>query len=252
LEWVRRRGFHHADVAIGGANAHASPIEVAGNPGSFAHQVCEAARGLGLHLNECFVLNFGWPINSPDAARRDETARLFPGLCRFAAAAGFASILLIPGPVHPQLGPEKSLELSVAALGELATMAAAYGVRLHVEADADSCANTPQSAEELCRRTGNLYLTLDYSHFICQGIEAARIERLHPHARHLHIRQAAPGRLVAPVEDGTIDFGRVLRQLEASGYRGLYCIEYLNDEPEARTAAMVERLWGIDQRLQPD
>jgi sugar phosphate isomerase/epimerase len=198
-----------------------------------------------LQPNECFVLNFGWPINSPDAARRDETARLFGGLCRFAAAAGFASILLIPGPVHPRLGPEKSLDLSVAALDKLAKMVAEHGLRLHVEADVDSCANTPEAAEELCRRAGDLFLTLDYSHFICQGIEAARIERLHPHTRHLHIRQAAPGRLVAPVEEGTIDFGRVLRQLEAGGYRGLYCIEYLNDEPEARTAAMVERLSSL-------
>jgi sugar phosphate isomerase/epimerase len=217
-------------------------MEVALHPESFARQVLEKTGRLGLQPNECFVLNFGWAINSPDLAQRRETARLFPGLCRFAAAAHFASILLIPGPVHSELGPEKSLDLSVAALGDLAEIAADHGLRLHMEADVDSCANTPELADDLCRRTKNLFLTLDYSHFICQGIDPARVERLHPHTRHLHIRQATPGRLVAPADAETIDFGRVLSQLEASGYRGLYCIEYLNDEPEARTVAMVERL----------
>jgi sugar phosphate isomerase/epimerase len=242
LEWVARHGFSHADLGVGGANGHFKPIEVAENPEIFAAQVYREAQRLGLHLNECFVLNFGWPINTPDLARRRETLRLFPGLCRFAAAAGCCSILLIPGPVHLHLAPDQSLELAAVALEELVQIASAHNLRLHVEADLDSCANSPETADALCRRVKDLFLTLDYSHFICQGIDAARIERLHPYTGHLHIRQAAPGKLAAPVDEGTIDFARVLGQLDAAGYKGLYCIEYLSVDVEQRTADMLKQL----------
>jgi sugar phosphate isomerase/epimerase len=245
LEWVAQRGFQYVDIGVGGANAHFNPIDVATDPQSFAIQVMEQAKPHRLIPNECFTLHFGWPINSPDAGRRDQTARLFVGLCRFAAAARFASILLIPGPVHPEIGPEKSFDLSVAALNELAKIAVDHGLRLHVEADMDSCANTPELADELCCRAAGLHLTLDYSHFICQGIDPQRVDRLFPHVRHVHVRQAAPGRIATPVEQGTIDFRRIINQLETGGYRGLYCIEYLAIDPEHRTAAMLDQLAAL-------
>lgn len=147
--------------------------------------------------------------------------------------------------MHPEIGAEKSFDLSVTALNELAKIADGHGVRLHVEADMESCANTPELADELCRRTPKLHLTLDYSHFICQGIDALRVERLFPHVRHLHIRQAAPGQIATPVEQGTIDFHHIINQLEVGGYRGLYCIEYLTLDPERRTAAMLGQLSAV-------
>ncbi len=251
LAWVHRHGFAHVDIGIGGSHGHCSPIEAAEHPQPLADEVRRQTQNLQLRPNECFTLNFGWPINTPDSAQRRRTAQLFPGLCRFAAAAQFASILLIPGPVHPRLGRRRSIDLSVSALRELASIAADHALRLHVEADVDSCCNTPETADELCRRTQDLYLTLDYSHFICQGIAAERVERLHPHTRHLHLRQAAPGQLVAPVDQGAIDFTRMLDQLRAGGYRGLYCIEYLGEDAEPRTAALLEQLSALTQEHQP-
>lgn len=241
LSDVRRLGFSHADVGIGGGSAHFNPVMVAENPLHFAAQVRQAADRLDLTLNECFLLNFGWPINSPDAARRRKTRELFAGLCSFADRAGFASILLIPGPVHAELGADASLELSADALRDLVDVASATRVHLNIEPDVDSCANTPELALTLCEQVPGLGLTLDYSHFVCQDIAAERVIRLHPLARHLHVRQAATARIVAEMDDGTIDFPRIVSALHRSGYEGLYCVEYLALDDSGESAQNAER-----------
>jgi sugar phosphate isomerase/epimerase len=208
----------------------------------------EAGR-LGVQPNECFLLNFGWPINSPDAERRQRTHELFPGVCRFASAIGCKSILVIPGPVLTDQSKERSLELSAGALQNLAAIAGDFSLHLNAEADIDSCASTPEAAEELCKRVPGLGLTLDYSHFVCQGIEPARIERLHRFTRHLHVRQAAPGQIATEIDDGVIDFSAVLRQLESTGYSGLYCVEYLALTPGEDAGCCAEQR-TLDARYQ--
>jgi sugar phosphate isomerase/epimerase len=95
-----------------------------------------------------------------------------------------------------------------------------------------------------------LGLTLDHSHFICQGISPQRIEILYPLARHVHVRQSAPNEIVTPVENGVVVFLDVLQKLKASGYDGLFCIEYLaltpnetaRENAETRTRAMKQEL----------
>jgi sugar phosphate isomerase/epimerase len=245
---VQRLGFSHIDVGVGGGNGHLDPVEVAGSPQRFADEVRRTAEQFEMQVNECFTLNFGPPLNSPQAADRQRTRELFVGLCEFVAKAGFRSVLLIPGPVHTELGPQRSLDLTVEVCTELVKIANEHNVLLNIEADCESCANTPEAAYELCRRVEGLGLTLDYSHFLQQHIAAERVALLHPHTRHIHIRQAAPGQIVTAVEDGTIDYGTVIGQLEGSGYRGLYSIEYLSlkkdadvfVQSEARTVAMTK------------
>jgi sugar phosphate isomerase/epimerase len=251
LERVRRLGFDWADVGIGGANGHFNPVEVAQAPLVYSDQIRRELPE-GMRLNECFTLNFGPPINTPDAAVRRQTRTLFEGLCRFARSAGFRSVLLIPGPIHDDLGLEHSLDLAAEALIELVKIAGAHDVWLNLEADCEGCARTPEAAVRLCHQVPGLGLTLDYSHFVVQNIDAKRIEGLHPYARHLHVRQAAPGHIVTDVDAGCIDYARIVQDLETSGYRGLYAIEYLSlradkavyVQSEARTAAMQREIVG--------
>jgi sugar phosphate isomerase/epimerase len=239
LQLARSFGFDTVDIGVGGANRHFDPIEVAQSPWYFAEEVrCETEK-FDLLPNECFALNFGEPINTPDLEQRCRTVALFKGLCQFARQARFNSVMLLAGPIHQGLGPERSLDLAVEAYSELVEIAAEHNLQLNVEADSESCVHTPAAAEELCQRVPGLGLTLDYSHFISQGIEQGEVECLHPFTRHIHIRQAAPGQIVTDVESGTIDFARVLQSLNEAGYQGLFCIEYLslNPTPQARQQA---------------
>jgi sugar phosphate isomerase/epimerase len=230
-------GFRHVDVGVGGLNGHLSPVQAAAQPDVFAAQVRQATDTCGVAPNECFTLNFGPPINDPDAATRKETRNHFAGLARFAANVGFHSLLLLPGPVHPHLGAQRSLDLAVEAFKPLVDLAGAQGVRLHVETDCESCAKTPQAAEELCERVPGLKLTLDYSHFIFLGHAQEEVERLHQYAAHVHVRQAAPGKIVERVDRGRIDYERAVRSLAGCGYAGLFAVEYLAC-PEADEAGV--------------
>ncbi|MCC6422640.1 MAG: sugar phosphate isomerase/epimerase [Phycisphaerales bacterium] len=247
---VQRLGFAHVDVGLGGANANFDPIRVAENPSGYARQVREDADRLKLTLNECFLLNFGWPINAPDVELRRRTGRLFSGLCQFASQAGFKSVMVIPGPVHPGCTQEESLSISVDVLRGLVGIASDAQLRLNVEPDVDSCVHTPEMALRLCHEVNGIVLTLDYSHFVCQGIDQKRVDSLLSFVRHMHVRQASVGRIVVDVDAGEIDYPLILSKLERVGYPGLFCVEYLalDDSPKAtreaerRTGDMIGQL----------
>lgn len=254
LTEVKRYGFSQADVGLGGTNANFDPVSVAENPLKFAQQTRAAADRLQLRLAECFLLNFGWPINAPADELHRKTCKLFAGACRYAQYAGFSSILVIPGPVHVEIGHAASMELAFTAIHELVHIAGEFGVDVNVEADVDSCIREPAAALRLCQSVPGAGLTLDYSHFICPGIDAERVELLHAHTRHMHIRQAAAGRIACDWADGTIDFVTVIRHLESIGYRGAYCIEYLACDPSPAAARdanrrTVEAAVSIDKLL---
>ena len=199
-------GFRHVDVGVGGLNGHLSPVQAAAQPDVFARRCVR----LPMPVASCqtnALRSISAPINDPDAATRKETRIHFAGLARFAANAGFRSLLLLPGPVHPHLGAQRSLDLAVEAFKPLVELAGAQGVRLHVETDCESCAKTPQAAEELCERVPGLKLTLDYSHFIFLGHTQEEVERLHRYTAHVHVRQAAPGKIVEHVDRGPLTMG---------------------------------------------
>jgi sugar phosphate isomerase/epimerase len=221
-------GFRVVDVGVGGRNGHIDPVQAATEPQRHAATVRKTAEKHGMALNECFTLNFGPPINDPDPNTRAETRHRFEGLAAFARAADFRSILLIPGPIHPQLGQPRSLDLAVEALKSLVEIAQKHELKLRIEADCDSCARTPESAEQLCERVPGLELSLDYSHFIFLGHSQAEVERLHRYAGHVHVRQASPGRIVEFVEKPFIDYAKIIHDLEQRGYDGLFMVEYLS------------------------
>jgi sugar phosphate isomerase/epimerase len=134
MEFARKFDFHAVDVGIGGINGHMLPTDAARDPIRVAHQVKKAADQHGLELHECFSLNFGPPINDPDPLVQQRTKELFGGLCRFAREAGFEGVMLIPGPVHPQIGQKRSLELAADAFADLLPIAIEHRLRLDVEA----------------------------------------------------------------------------------------------------------------------
>ena len=243
-------GFSRVDVAVGGGNAHYDIVEVAQNPIRFADEVRRESNALQMQINECFALNFGAPINTENIETRNRTRELFRGLCEFASHADFKSVMLIAGPTRKGCSREYSQSQAATALNELVEIANENDLFLNLEADCESCVNTPEEARELCERVPGLGLTLDHSHFVCQGIEAARIEILYPFAHHVHIRQSAPNHIVTPVKNGVVNFSDVLQKLKACGYDGLFCIEYLALTPdatacenaEARTRAMKHEL----------
>jgi sugar phosphate isomerase/epimerase len=63
-----------------------------------------------------------------------------------------------------------------------------------------------------------------------QGIDIRETGWLMDRARHVHLRDAAPGKIQAPFGEGTVDFDWVLGELEQRGYQGHFSIEYLENK----------------------
>ncbi|HVA06072.1 MAG TPA: hypothetical protein VNG12_04945, partial [Acidimicrobiales bacterium] len=91
-----------------------------------------------------------------------------------------------------------------------------------------SIASTPQQVAKLLRSVPGLRLTLDYSHFVFQGIEPVEIDPLLRQSRVLQVRQAGPGMLQLPLEEGTIDFRRLFA-VSARLFEGTYSLEYVHN-----------------------
>lgn len=228
-------GFQVIDLGVCSTpNAQVDPIEAAEDPDRLADQVLNTLEPWGFELHECFVLDFGDPVNHPDPEVRARTRQLFPGLVRFARRIGCASIMLIPGVVHAELGRQESFRLSVKELRAMVGIANDGGLALNIEACEPSVAEHPRDALRICREVPGLGLTLDYSHFVDPGHAQDEVEPLHAYARHVHIRQAAPGKRVETVEEGTIDFRRIFELLKSSAYSGVVAVEYVDcDETTA-------------------
>jgi sugar phosphate isomerase/epimerase len=86
--------------------------------------------------------------------------------------------------------------------------------------------DTPEKLAQLVALTPGLELTLDYTHFVFQGIPESEIEPLLGYARHFHARGCAPGRLQTPFNENTIDYRRVIERMQEIGYGGYFAIEY--------------------------
>ncbi|MER3404140.1 MAG: hypothetical protein C4289_02320 [Chloroflexota bacterium] len=73
-----------------------------------------------------------------------------------------------------------------------------------------------------------LRINHDPGQFACQGFEQESYEPLYAATAHIHMRQARPGALQEKLEQGTVDFRRVVRQLHAAGFDGVYATEYVH------------------------
>jgi sugar phosphate isomerase/epimerase len=218
------------DVGAHEGASHIQPSEVEANPAAVADRIKRAADAAGLRASDFFpTFGHGFrdrPVNTPDPLTRAANVTRFKAIVQCARAIGANGITLLPGVVWPELGSEKSFELSVSGLAELLPIAGEAGLRLSVEAHLESVAEAPADAERLCEAVPGLKLTLDYSHFVAGGHSAESVHPLVRHAGHFHARQAGPGRLQAGAKDGSLDFADIVGRLQGAGFTGDVCVEY--------------------------
>jgi len=183
---------------------------------------------LGLPV-PCYFHLFGSGVrerNCADPAAFAANVGDFERVAAFCAAAGIATVFVSPGMVNAGQSLDVSRAESARQLCALAGIARRQGVTLTVEPHVGSNLESPGAVLELLSRTAGLRLTLDYSHFIHLGYRQEEIDALIPHAAHVHLRQARPGRLQERLELGTVNFAALLAALHAAGYDRWLTIEY--------------------------
>lgn len=149
---------------------------------------------------------------------------------KFCKAAGVGQIMLLPGMVMPGKTRAESIKSSIANFKEIVPVITDAGLQVSFEPHVHGLAESPATALEIVNEVPDLGLTLDYAHLVCLGFTQESIDVLVPHATHIHLRQARPGRLQEKMALGTINFNALLGLLSASDYEGYVAYEYVHQD----------------------
>lgn len=234
LRLVRDLGVQAVDIGLFAGRSHLRPEAILSRPYEAADKILSTVRSYGLETADIF----GQPgttfeekaVNHPDPAERKKAADFFWRLLDLAAHCGAKHMTLLPGVHFETEDYDESLNRCAEELAWRVEATLKQGIVLGVEPHFGSIISQPLQVRRLLELVPNLSLTLDYGHFTCQGIVDDQIAPLVSHCSHFHARAACRGKLQAPLNENTIDFPRVLRAMEKSGYNGYVTVEYVWSE----------------------
>jgi sugar phosphate isomerase/epimerase len=218
---IARLGFRYVDL---GSGPQLDVGRAAAYPEAEAANIVRLLERFELNVTDLYLM---LPYtNSPDPSQREAQLNLFERLIPFAVALGTPGITISAGIVHKD-GLDHSLARSVPALLRMLQAAEDTDLRISFEPHMDSVAEQPDHALLLLEAVPGLSVTLDYAHFVCQGIVRREIEPLMEHVAHVHVRQARRGVLQTAHDEGTINIQELLQDLYHVGYRGALTVEYM-------------------------
>jgi sugar phosphate isomerase/epimerase len=190
----------------------------------------EKVRALGVDLPSYYHV-FGATIPDRNLAMPGMGAaheRDLDRVLTFCDAAGIGSLFLLPGMVNPGQSRDDAARISADNIRALMAVGEGHKTVITVEPHVQSWCESPALALQLIERTG-VKLTLDYAHFACLGYRQEEIDPLAPHAAHIHLRQARPGRLQTKFGQGTLNFAAQFGLLQAQGYTGALTLEAVHE-----------------------
>jgi sugar phosphate isomerase/epimerase len=223
--------FDGFDVVLNGNSVALRPETVTGNFSSWTANVRGLLDENGLEASDVFCVPWSdfstMAPNNPEATERVRGRQLFRDMLDLASAVGAPGVTMLPGVDWPNESHEESLARAAEELQVRAEEAGERGLGFSIEAHVGSVCHDPADVLRLCELAPDLRLTLDYTHFVSQGVPEADIEPLAPLARHVQTRGVAPDRLQASLKDTSLDFERMIDVLSAAGYDGFITIEYI-------------------------
>lgn len=234
LDLIAMLGFSGVDIGLFEKRGHLQPSSELKNIASAAKKLKRKLESRGLALADMFLIpgtSFAeLAPNHPEASVRRQAREQFQRVVEYTLLAGGRHVGALPGIAWKGESRADSLQRSSEELAWRAAYAQQHGVVYSVEPHIDSIVARPGQVEELIKATPGLTLTLDYAHFTSAGIPDSEIEPLIGHTSHFHCRGGAGKRLQASYSENTIDYGRVLRRMRATGYRGYITLEYVWSE----------------------
>jgi sugar phosphate isomerase/epimerase len=168
-----------------------------------------------------------YAINHPNKSRRRRAREWFIKTLDYAGSAGARHVTTLPGVHFESESKRDSWRRCCDELTWRVGEAKRQKIVLGVEAHVGSIAPRPEIALRLVKDVPGLTLTLDYTHFTRSGLPDRVVEPLIPYASHFHARGGRRGRLQAALPQNTSDYGRVLRLMKKSGYKGYLGVEYV-------------------------
>jgi sugar phosphate isomerase/epimerase len=231
LRLAQDLGFAGIDVSLFEGRSHLNPAEMLARPRRAGVDVRNAVHGAGLTVADIF----GIPgatfddlcPNHPDSAVRKQSREYFQRILEFAVACESHHLSILPGIVFENESFDQSLSRCAEELAWRCEKAADAKIKFSVEGHIGSIIQKPEFVARLLALVSDLTLTLDLGHFVAQGIAQAEADVLIARASHVHARCASPNRLQTSLKHNTIDFGDLVKKLNAQAYSGWYAIEYV-------------------------
>jgi sugar phosphate isomerase/epimerase len=231
MQVVAMLGFTGFDLAVMGNRSHVRPEHIHGDVPGHAARLKRKIDAQGLRLSDVFVIPWTdfetLAPNHPDPHERERARALFADVLELAARMEAPGMTMLPGIAWPGQRPEDSMARAAEELQWRAERAAHLGLRFSVEPHIGSIAPTPQAVGQLLDLAPGVELTLDYTHFVAQGIPEHSVDPLISRARHFQARGARPGRGQCAVKDSTISYERIVDEMISAGYDGYLAIEYV-------------------------
>lgn len=231
IRLIGMAGLQGVDIGLFEGRSHLQPHDVLPDIKGSAAALSAKVRDAGVAFADIFIQPGRTfeelAVNHPDEAVRREGRDQFLKLLEFTTLCKSPHMTQLPGVAWPSEAEADSLQRCCDELSWRVEQCRDAGVEFGIEAHLGSIVPTPGQAAELVHMTPGLTLTLDYTHFTCAGMPDQAIEPLIAHASHFHVRGSRVGRLQAPFKENTIDYARVLREMQRTGYHGFVGIEYV-------------------------
>lgn len=260
LALLKLLGFTHVDLGLFERTPDLAPSRLLAKPKIFIAQLQRDLKTAGLQVADVFLQTGPDPhicaANDPDVAVRARNRKLFSLAVEVCGALGCRHLTGLPGVFHD--GAKRS-DNFVRAADEAAwrqQIAAKVGITYGIEAHIGSICPDIAATRELLQAVRGLSLTLDYTHFVAEGILSRNIHPLLRFASHIHVRGGAPNRLQTPVSENQVDYEGMVRRLTKQGYSGFLALEYVYSEWQQcnRTDNIAETLLlrrALDGRQSP-
>ena len=241
---IAELGFREVDLFAIEHMRHISPAQLTADS-SMAGHITGAIRQAGLGVSS---LNCEFSVPFVETASvRAQMEREYRAILELAQALSCPLLTVGIGTYDERAGRVESLDRVLAGLNWLAQLATDAHIRLSFEPHFGSPAEKPADAINLAKRVWpDIGVTYDPSHFVMQPDVGplAITEGLLAYTVHVHLRNAAPGRMQAPMAEGTVDFPWLVAALHRRSYSGALAIEYL-DGAEEEALRLREVLVGL-------
>lgn len=143
---------------------------------------------------------------------------------RFAACCKLAKALKVVPIAVPAAELGTPFNAEIERLRELVRLASLEGSLVAMQTQIGCMTEDPDTAVVLCDNVKGLGLCLDPSHYITGPWQGRDYPKVLPHVYHVRLRDSTKSDLQVRVGQGELDYGKLVSQLEKTGYNRALCI----------------------------
>jgi sugar phosphate isomerase/epimerase len=223
--------FQGVDLGVFEDRSHQFPSQIAVDPVGAGARLREKLERRGQQAADVFLQTGPEPAlaaaNDPHPAIRERNRHLVQAMISYCRELGAKHLTGLPGVLHNGIHADDDWQRAVNETRWRLDACQSAGITYAIEPHVGSILSDPASTLRFLKAVPGLTLTLDYGHFVYQGMTNESVHPLLLHASHFHARGGAKGALQSTVKDSTIDFAAILKGLSQANYTGWICLEYV-------------------------